>query len=281
MSERRWAVPPARGLEFAAESDLGAAIVQHWDSTPLGSRYRLVREKFESIQTKTGTVDLVAVSEERRELLVMEVKRKNASHRKLGQLLRYMGDLAQDWTNYTVRGAIIAQACKSDLQVALVAVPTVEFYRVDSPFRLTRQVLPEAPLPSGAFMMREELAKGIENTPLVANWNSTPWGETHSVLEARFEAGRGKDPLHVQVVAKAKKKEQLVVVYASGDQESFPFVSKIVLRMGELMMRAPSMEVIGAVIVRKALPRLRAAVRAMPGVECYSLKPPFSLHREG
>lgn len=275
-SEAETKVGPGEA-EFSFESDLGAVIIQHWESTPFGCDYRLLGE-FETVRVETGIVDLVAVNEDKRDLLVIEVKRKQASHKKLGQLLRYMGDMAQAWPNYSIKGAIIAQGCKPMLQVALAAVPTVDFYRVEFPFKLVHQQLPEPVASNEAVAYRSH--DGVEDAPLLANWDSAPWGKTHDVLEARFEAGREEDPLYLRVVARNRGGTELLVICTSGAEESFPMISKVVLHMGTLMTKVPNMRVTGALVVRSAKPRLQAALRAVPEIELYSFDLPFQLHNQ-
>jgi len=58
----------------------------------------------------------------------------------VGQLLRYMGfvkeEIAED--NQTVEGVIIASEDDSKLRWALVAVPSVTFYRYQVSFKLLK-----------------------------------------------------------------------------------------------------------------------------------------------
>ena len=82
----------------------------------------------------SGIVDLLAVRKTRKELLILELKKKGASHRALGQLLRYMGDAAMLWPELSVHAILVALHAESRLELALAAVPSVTFYA----FRVAR-----------------------------------------------------------------------------------------------------------------------------------------------
>jgi restriction system protein len=72
--------------------------------------------------------------------LVVELKKGRASDAVVGQVLRYMGFVAQDLAepNQTVRGVIIAQEDDSRIRRALVVTPNVTFFRYQVSFKLLK-----------------------------------------------------------------------------------------------------------------------------------------------
>ena len=106
---------------FALERHLEDFLVANWVQTPLAVDYKLYEEDGEvvgqQLPTDTGPMDLLAVSNDGSELLVIELKKGRASDSVVGQVQRYMGyvkeALAED--HQTVRGMIIA--LEDDLKI--------------------------------------------------------------------------------------------------------------------------------------------------------------------
>ena len=129
---------------FAMEKHLEAFLVANWDQTELGSGYSIFEEDGVKIgqqyQTDAGPIDILAISKDRKRLLVVELKRGRASDVVVGQTLRYMGYvktvLAEP--DQTVEGAIIALDDDQKLRWALAMVPSVTFFRYEIRFRLVR-----------------------------------------------------------------------------------------------------------------------------------------------
>lgn len=90
--------------------------------------------------TDTGPVDVLAISHEGTELLVVELKRGRASDTVVGQIQRYMGYVAQDLAEpgQTVRGVIIALDDDIRIRRALAVAPNIDFYRYEVNFRLKK-----------------------------------------------------------------------------------------------------------------------------------------------
>ena len=86
----------------------------NWAFTDLGRGYRIYEVNGERVgqqfPTDTGPIDILAISHDGTELLVVELKRGRASDSVVGQIQRYMGYVAQDLAEPTqrVRGVIIA-----------------------------------------------------------------------------------------------------------------------------------------------------------------------------
>jgi len=129
---------------FALEKHLEEFLVQNWSSTELGRTYDIYENEGELVgqqfPTDTGPMDILAVSKDRKTLLVVELKRGRATDVVVGQILRYMG-FAQDElaeADQEVRGIVIALDDDQRLRRALAVVPVVDFYRYEVSFRLLK-----------------------------------------------------------------------------------------------------------------------------------------------
>lgn len=129
---------------FAMEAHLEAFLVNNWDQTELAKSFSIFEEDGERVgqqyQTDAGAIDILAISKDRRRLLVVELKRGRANDVVVGQVLRYMGYVKSEIAepDQTVEGAIIALHDDQKLRWALAAVPNVSFYRYEIRFKLVR-----------------------------------------------------------------------------------------------------------------------------------------------
>lgn len=129
---------------FALEKHLEDFLVQNWNYTELGQRYDIYEEDGELIgqqyPSDTGPIDILAISKDKKEILVVELKRGRASDVVVGQILRYMGyiqaDLAEE--NQTVRGIIIAMEDDPRIKRALSLTPSIDFYKYEVSFKLSQ-----------------------------------------------------------------------------------------------------------------------------------------------
>ena len=127
---------------FALEKHLEDFLVANWPHTPLGKTHDIYSEEGEIIgqqyPSDTGPIDILAVSKDGKELLVVELKKGRASDNVIGQVQRYMGyvlsELAED--GQTVRGAIIALEQDKRIEQALKVAPNIDFYRYNVRFDL-------------------------------------------------------------------------------------------------------------------------------------------------
>jgi restriction system protein len=131
-------------LAFAMEKHLEDFLVANWAQTELGKHYQVYEEDGVKVGQQylsdTGPIDVLAVSKDKKELLVVELKRGRASDVVVGQILRYMGyvqDVLAE-SNQSVRGAIIALEDDKRIRRALAMVPSVDFYRYQVNFRLVK-----------------------------------------------------------------------------------------------------------------------------------------------
>ena len=88
--------------------------------------------------TDTGRIDILAISKDKKELLVIELKKGRASDSVVGQIQRYMGYIKSEFleTDQKVRGIIIALEEDLKLKRALSVTTDIEFYRYKINFEL-------------------------------------------------------------------------------------------------------------------------------------------------
>ena len=133
-------------VAFALEKHLEDFLVKNWAQTELGRKYDIFEEDGEDgeygqqYRTDTGPIDILAVSKDKKELLVVELKKGRASDVVVGQTLRYMGFVLQELaeSDQVVRGTIIALEDDQALRRALAACSNVDFYRYQVSFKLLR-----------------------------------------------------------------------------------------------------------------------------------------------
>lgn len=127
---------------FALEKHLEDFLVKNWSRTLLGKNYNiyevdgeLVGQQFPS---DTGYIDILAISKDGKEILVIELKKGRASDVVVGQVQRYMGYIKEELleNGQTVRGAIIALEDDIRIKRALSVVNNIEFYKYEVSFKL-------------------------------------------------------------------------------------------------------------------------------------------------
>jgi restriction system protein len=129
---------------FALERHLEDFLVQNWVHTDLGKQYDIFEEEGESVgqqyPTDTGAIDILAISKDKKKLLVVELKKGRASDAVVGQVLRYMGFVQEELaeTGQSVVGAIIALEDDQRIRRALAVSPNIQFYRYQIAFKLLK-----------------------------------------------------------------------------------------------------------------------------------------------
>ena len=129
---------------FALEKHLEDFLVQNWSRTELGKGYDIYEEEGEIVGqqylTDTGPLDILALSKDKKSLLVVELKKGRASDAVVGQVLRYMGFVQEALaeTGQEVRGVIIAATDDPRIRRALSMTKNVEFYRFEVSFKLVK-----------------------------------------------------------------------------------------------------------------------------------------------
>lgn len=130
---------------FALEKHLEDFLVQNWKSTELGKTYDIYEEEGEMVgqqyPSDTGPIDILAISKDKRELLVVELKKGRVSDMVVGQIQRYMGYVKDELAepNQTVRGVIIAFEDDVRIHRALSVAQNIEFYTYKIQFKLEKK----------------------------------------------------------------------------------------------------------------------------------------------
>lgn len=126
------------------EKHLEDFLVANWDQTDLSKDFLIYEEEGEPVgrqySTEVGPIDVLAISKDKKRLLVIELKRGKASDVVVGQTLRYMGFVKDQIAepNQSVEGVIIALEDDPKLRWALMAVPGISFYRYQVSFKLVK-----------------------------------------------------------------------------------------------------------------------------------------------
>ena len=127
---------------FALEKHLEEFLVQNWNKTELGKKYDIYEEDGEKVgqqfPTDTGYMDILAISKDKKELLIVELKKGRASDSVIGQIQRYMGYVLEELCDngQKVKGVIIALDDDLRIKRALSVTKNIEFYRYSVNFNL-------------------------------------------------------------------------------------------------------------------------------------------------
>ncbi len=117
---------------FALEKHLEDFLVHNWAHTELGKKYDIYEQDGEIIgqqyPSDTGPIDILAVSKDKKEILVVELKRGRTSDVVVGQIQRYMGYVQDELAEKSqkVKGIIIALEDDLRLQRALQVTQNIE-----------------------------------------------------------------------------------------------------------------------------------------------------------
>lgn len=143
LTDREVSAPDVEDpIAFAMEKHLEEFLVHNWSSTELGRHFDIWAEDGELVgqqyATDTGPIDILAVSKDRKRVLVVELKRGRASDSVVGQILRYMSFVREVLAEegQSVEGAVIALEDDPKLRRSLSAVQNVRVYRYRVQFSL-------------------------------------------------------------------------------------------------------------------------------------------------
>jgi restriction system protein len=126
---------------FALEKHLENFLVQNRKQTELGKNYDVYETDGEIIgrqyQIDTGFIDILAISKDKKELLVVELKKGRASDSVVGQIQRFVRYvLAEPGEEVQiVKGAILALEDDIRIRRGLAVTPKIEFYRYQINFK--------------------------------------------------------------------------------------------------------------------------------------------------
>ena len=129
---------------FALEKHLEDFLVSNWKQTELGKYYEIFEEDGEIVgqqyPTDTGPIDVLAISKDKKEILIVELKKGRASDSVVGQIQRYMGYVLQELAepHQKVKGIIIALEDDQRIRRALAVAQNIDFYRYQVSFKLEK-----------------------------------------------------------------------------------------------------------------------------------------------
>ena len=132
---------------FALEMHLEDFLVQNWKHTELGKKYDIFEEDGDLVgqqyPSDTGPIDILAISKNEKELLVVELKKGRVSDIVIGQLQRYMGYVKEELAEkgQTIRGIIIAFEDDIRLRRALTVTQNIDFYTYKVSFKLIKNFI--------------------------------------------------------------------------------------------------------------------------------------------
>lgn len=128
--------------EFALEKHLEDFLVKNWEQTDLGRLYDIYEEEGELVgqqyPSDTGPIDILAISKDKKELLVVELKKGRVSDVVVGQIQRYMGFVKEELaeSGQIVKGVIIGSDDDLRIRRALSVTSNIEFFKYQISFKL-------------------------------------------------------------------------------------------------------------------------------------------------
>jgi len=129
---------------FALEKHLEDFLIANWHSTELSRNYEIYEVEGELVgqqfPTDTGPIDILAISRDRSEILVIELKKGRVSDVVVGQTQRYMGFVLSELAEpgQKIKGLIIGLDEDLRLKRALSVTQNIDFYRYQVDFKLIK-----------------------------------------------------------------------------------------------------------------------------------------------
>ena len=115
------------------------------DNTELSKEYDIFEEDGELVgqqyPSDTGPIDILAISKDKKKLLVVELKKGRVSDVVVGQIQRYMGYVQDELAegDQEVHGVVIALEDDIRLRRALSVTKNIEYYSYNISFKLTKK----------------------------------------------------------------------------------------------------------------------------------------------
>lgn len=131
--------------EFALEKHLEDFLVKNWHYTDLGKNYDIYEENGglvgQQYPSDTGPIDILAISKDKKEILIVELKKGRVSDVVVGQIQRYMGYVKDELAeaNQTVKGVIIGFDDDIKIRRALSVAQNIDFYTYKIQFKLEKK----------------------------------------------------------------------------------------------------------------------------------------------
>lgn len=135
-------VKDLKDMEFIMEKYLEEFIESNFNKINFGSNLELYQNEENTgrqVSTSVGIIDLLAVDHEKKEYVVIELKKGKSSDVVIGQITRYMGWVQENIAgNYNVRGIIIAKEKDKRLEYSLKLMSKVEMFLYNVYFDITK-----------------------------------------------------------------------------------------------------------------------------------------------
>ncbi len=126
---------------FLLEKHLEDYIIRNWTNIELNKDYDIHKENNKlctQYSTGSGPLDILAISKDKKEFLVIELKKGRASDVVMGQIQRYMGHIKNNLAgDKDVKGLIIALEDDKNLRDALSVAPNIKFMKYEVSFKLS------------------------------------------------------------------------------------------------------------------------------------------------
>jgi len=131
-------------VNFGMEKQLEDFLIANWDKTIFGKKYDLIYKEGDLLsqqyETTVGLIDILAISKNKDEYLIIELKKGRTSDAIVGQLLRYMAwvkeNLAKD---KKVSGVIVVLDFDEKLKYSLKELNNIKVYTYKVDFKLVLQ----------------------------------------------------------------------------------------------------------------------------------------------
>lgn len=131
--------PISSGL-FYMEKQLEDFIIANWERTEFGKHLELIYEDgvlaSQQFRTAIGPIDILAIDKATKDYVVIELKRNQTSDDTVGQVMRYMGWVAEKFDNPSVRGVIVAGKFDQKLEYAQKMMPRIDVFLYEVDFKL-------------------------------------------------------------------------------------------------------------------------------------------------
>lgn len=135
-------------LSFAIEKHLEEFIIANWEKTIFGQGYDLIYEegdlKSQQYPTATGAIDILAISQDKKTYLVIELKKGRSSDAVVGQILRYIhwveDHLCQE-NKQQVKGAVVVLEPDQKLKYSIKGLKNIDLYTYQLKFQLNKEII--------------------------------------------------------------------------------------------------------------------------------------------
>lgn len=100
--------------EFALEKHLEDFLIENWNNTEFGANYKLMTDEdggliAQQYQTEVGPLDIIAIKNDKSEILILELKKGRSGDAVVGQMLRYITAIKKEVAepNQKIRAVIL------------------------------------------------------------------------------------------------------------------------------------------------------------------------------